>query len=268
MTDLLAIFLRKELRDLRANPQVLPGYLLLPAVAVLLPVILLAVVPLDPGVTDAGGGVADLFRLADLDPALAGFPPRERMIRLAIREFGAFFLLIPVILSSMSAALSVAAEKQQRTLEPLLATPIDDRTFLLAKLVAAVGPAIVVTWGAALVEAAGVGIVTAVRIGTTVLPGWPYLVAIVLVVPLGGIVAALVGMLVSVRAPDVQAAIQSAGLWVVPAALVLIGSVGRPAFRGVLIALIVALVLAGAAAALFRRLRRRFEREEILTRWA
>ena len=171
MNELWWIFLRKEWRDIIGNPQVLPGFLLLPGLAVLLPVGLLVFAPLDPTSVSLDPDLLKLLELAGRDPLLAGYPPAERMIRLGIREFGSFFLLIPVLLSSMSAALSVAGEKQQRTLEPLLATPVDDRSFLVAKLVAAVGPATAVTWIAAIAFSVGAAVVAWLRIGVPILPG-------------------------------------------------------------------------------------------------
>lgn len=267
MNDYWGLFLTKEIRDIRGNPQVLPGFLALPAVGVLLPLAILAFAPLDPAAANLDPDLVRLLDMATRDPVLASYPPAERMIRLVVREFGALFLLIPVVLSSMSAALSVAGEKQQRTLEPILATPIDDRAFLLAKLAAAVGPAILVTWAAALLFAIGVAVLTWLRLGVPVLPTPPFTLAMALLAPLGGILAALMGMRASIKAADVQAAIQTAGLWVVPAGLVLIGLLGRPALRSVPLAL-AAIVLFGLAAFWsFRRTERRFERDEILTRW-
>lgn len=43
--DTLLLFLRKELSDLRSNRQVWPAYMLLPLVAILLPLLLLALLP-------------------------------------------------------------------------------------------------------------------------------------------------------------------------------------------------------------------------------
>ncbi len=267
MKPALALFLRKELRDIRSNAQVWVGYLILPLIGVGIPVVFLALVPLDPAMPGIDPDFVALFRFATLDPALAGFPEGERVIRLLVREVGVFFLFMPVILSSMGAAMSIAADKQQRTLEPILATPVADREFLLAKLLAAAVPGTLVTWAAGLLFALGAMIVSTVRLGHPVFPGLPFVVALVLLVPLAGGIAALIGMRASMRAADVQAAAQMAGLWVVPAAIILIGLIGRPALRSVPFALI-ALVLFGLVFwRLFVGTLKRFDREEILVRW-
>lgn len=110
MNPILGLFLRKELRDLRANPQVWPGYLVLPIVALAVPIVMLAVMPLDPTLAAVDPDVAAIFRLASRDPLLLAFPERERMVRLIIREVGAFYLLMPILLAAMSAGLAIAAE--------------------------------------------------------------------------------------------------------------------------------------------------------------
>lgn len=268
MNPVLSIFLRKELRDLRGNPQVLPGYLILPAMAVILPTLMLALMPFDPtAIAAVDPDLVTLFRLASRDPTLAVFPERERMFRLLVREFVSFFLLMPVILASMSAGLAIAAEKQQRTLEPILATPLSDRDLLLAKLLAAAVPAVVVTWAAVLLSVVATAIVTQVRLGTALWPTAAVLVTVGAVAPLGGAAAALLGIRVSVKAADIQAAVQASGLWVIPAGILLIAVVGRPAARSLPIAFGAVVVVGAIAWWLFRINLKKFEREEILTRW-
>lgn len=267
MKPVLPLFLRKELRDIRGNAQIWVGYLILPLIGVGIPVVLLSLVPLDPAAPGIDPDFVALFRFAALDPALAHFPEGERIIRLLVREVGAFFLFMPVILSSMGAAMSIAAEKQQRTLEPILATPVEDREFLLAKLLAAAVPGTLVTWGAGVLFALGAVIVSLVRLGHPVFPGVPFAVVLLLLVPFAGGIAALIGMRASMRAADVQAAAQMAGLWVIPAAMVLIGLIGRPALRSVPLALVALVVFGLLFWRLFVGTLKRFDREEILVRW-
>src|SRR2546427_7686409 len=92
------------------------------------------------------------------------------MTRYMLRNSFAILLLVPVALSSTSAAFSIVGEKQQRTLEPILATPITDRQFLLGKLIAATVPTIVMTWLTALVTVSVVDVVTHGRYTTLLLP--------------------------------------------------------------------------------------------------
>jgi ABC-2 type transport system permease protein len=263
---MLGIFLRKELRDIRATPRVWPGYFLLPLFGVLFPVIMLLLIPSDPSAI-VDEDTAAMLRFAGRDPALAQFPERERLARLAVRDVGLVFLLMPMILSATSAALAIAGEKQQRTLEPILATPISDRALLLAKLLASLGPSMITTWVAAIVGVAANAIVTSIRFDAVFWPGWPFAISVVFLSPLCGAAAALMGMRASIRSSDVDSAIQTAGIWVVPVGLVLAGGVGRLALRSTLAALIGIGVTALIGWWFFQGNVRRFQREEILTRW-
>ena len=262
----ITVFLRKEWRDLRGSPQVLPGYLILPLLAVVVPTVMIAVFPLDPA-TAPDPDIATMLRFAARDPLLAAFPERERLVRLVIREAGLFFLLMPVMLSGMGAALAIAGEKQQRTLEPVLATPLSDRDFLLAKLLAVLVPSVLVTWLAAVLYAIAIAVVTAFRFDAAFAPTGSFLVVVIAVVPLAGAAAALMGMRASIRAADVQSAVQTASLWVIPIGLVVIVTVGRIAVRSLLAATLSAAVMAAITWWIFRGTLKRFEREEILTRW-
>ncbi|MGQ0703729.1 MAG: hypothetical protein ACT4PM_11415, partial [Gemmatimonadales bacterium] len=133
---LLFLFCRKELRDLRGNRQVWPGYVLLPIVGVLLPVLLVGLVPILMGDvrTASDPGLRSLVGIVQQDPSLVGVTLNEKLTRLILRDFGIWYLLMPIALASGPAGLSIVREKEQRTLEPILATPIGDRELVLAKL--------------------------------------------------------------------------------------------------------------------------------------
>jgi ABC-2 type transport system permease protein len=264
----LWLFARKEFRDLRSNRQLWPAYLLLPALAVLLPVLFLTMLPL-LGDASAGQdpGVEMLLQTVEHDPTLRGATIAERVARLLLRDLGIFYLLIAVVLSSGAAAMALVREKEQRTLEPILATPIRDRDLLLAKLLAAVGPALVVTWGSAVVGslagmAAGIW-----RTGKVIGPTAGNLVSWGLLAPALAALAALAGLRASARFTDVPGAMQYTGLVVVPISLIFVAVLGRPAMASPLVGLIGSVVVGLLALWLFNANARRFSREEILTKW-
>jgi ABC-2 type transport system permease protein len=263
------LFLRKEVRDVRSNRQVWPAYLLLPAIAVLLPVLLLALLPLLADPSRAGGDPAVdlLIETVSRDSTLRGGTVTEKVARLLLRDLGVFYLLVGVILASGSAALALVREKEQRTLEPILATPLRDRELLLAKLFAAVGPAMLVAWGTTLAGSLAGAIVGRWRTGQWILPTAGNWVAWLLLGPALATFAALLGLRASARFTDVPGATQFTGLVVVPLALVVVALVGRPAMASPLVGLVGAVAVGLLARWLFSGNVRRFRREEILTRW-
>lgn len=267
--DVLLLFLRKEMRDLRSNRQVWPAYVALPAVATLLPVLLLLLLPLlaDPARLGRDPAADLLIRTVELDRTLHGATMAERVARLLLRDMGVFYLLMPVILASGAAALALVREKEQRTLEPILATPLRDRDLLLAKLVGAVGPALLITWiGAAAGMLAGV-LASLWRVGTAILPTAGSLVGVLLLAPALAVIAALAGLRVSARFTDVLGATQYTALVVLPVGLVVVALAGRPAMASPAVGLVATAALAALGFWMFVRNVRRFRREEILTRW-
>jgi ABC-2 type transport system permease protein len=260
--------MRKELRDLRSNRQVWAGYLILPVITLGLPILLMALLPLMTRAEAASDpGVRMLTETVRADPALHGATISERLARLLLRDFGIMYLLMPVILAAGSSALSIVREKEQRTLEPILATPIGDVQLLWAKLVAVVAAPLLVTWGTGLagflVSAVASFLVVDVPIG----PTGGNLVGLFVLGPVLAAAAGLAGIGVSMRLTDSQAANQFVGLVIVPVALVVAALFGRPAMASPLAGLAGTVVGLGACALLFRKALLRLRREELLTRW-
>jgi ABC-2 type transport system permease protein len=265
----LAVFLRRELADMRANSRVWPVYVVLTLVAVGLPVLLAVLAPImfqDAARTGDPALQAIVGLLGRLEE-FRGYAPEEAMTRYMLRNAAGIFLLLPVALASTAAAFSIVGEKQQRTLEPILATPVTDTQFLLAKLLAAAGPTIAVSLVAGAFATGLAVAVTYPRYDTLLVPDRFWMLAVFVLPQLVTVAVTLVTMRLSARATDPQATIQSTALIVLPACLVILALFGR--------ILTTVYPVLGAACALvavldvvlFRGNVRRFRREEILTRW-
>jgi len=267
--SVLWLFLAREVRDLRGNSRVWPLYLILPLVAIILPVVLAATMPQAIAVGQAKHDPAllQMMRTVQAAPEFARYSLVEAMTRYLLRNSFAILLLLPIAISATSAAFSIVGEKQQRTLEPILATPISDRQFLLGKLLAALVPTVAVTWIAAAVGAALVDALTWSRYGGPLLPDRFWLVGVLVLAPLLGACVVLVTMRLSARGTDPQAVVQTTALATIPGFLLLGAIFGRaltivfPALCGA------CLLMLALDAILFRGNMRTFRREEILTRW-
>ncbi len=260
-------FVRHELRDLRTNSRVLPVLLVMPLISVVVPILLAAVAPVLLEETSRDPAMAAMLRQALSLPGLRNLSLEEALVRYLLRGTAAFFLLMPAVIASTAAAFSIVGEKQQRTLEPILATPITDREFLAAKFTVCMVPTMLATWGAALLAALGVDIVTMLRYGTLVLPDRFWVAgAGVLSLLFGGAVT-LLTMRLSAKSVDPQATVQASALVIVPGALVVFGLFGKLLLNYFEAVLIIIALMIPLDAWLFRRVERTFRREEILTRW-
>ncbi|MNK82899.1 ABC-2 family transporter protein [compost metagenome] len=138
------VVLGKELRDLLRNwgiliALVLPS-LLIPTVA--LAVLYVAAHPPQGLPPEALMPPSDLA----LPPELEGAESTALAQYAALSPFFMIWLIFPVTIPSILAATSIVGEKEAGTLEPLLATPIRTWELLLAKALASVIPALVLTW--------------------------------------------------------------------------------------------------------------------------
>lgn len=267
--SVLWLFLAREWADTRRNSRVLPLYFIMPLVAVALPVLLALMAPHIVRDLQHGADPATAALLQNLtrQSEFSGLSPGEGLARYLLRVTAGMFLLMPIAIGSTVAAFSIVGEKQQRTLEPILATPITDRQLLLGKLLASVGPTVVVTWAAGCVAILIVDIVFAARGQAAPLPDRFWAVVLLALSPALAAAVALVTMRLSAKSSDPQATVQTAALAVLPVFLLLIAVFGQLltlSFPALLVACGLVLLV---DLALFRMNVVRFRREEILTTW-
>ncbi len=176
-----------------------------------------------------------------------------------------YFLILPVMIPVTLAVYSIVGEKEQGTLEPLLATPLTDWELFLGKALVAVLPAVLLTWGVfGLFLAAAHLMLGGIPAGVLSVP---WLLSIFLLSPLLALFGVLVSMLVSSRTSDPRAAYQFSGLAVVPSLVPLIVYSARMTAVNLLLVLLeggILVLLNGGLLVLAVKL---FRREEILTRW-
>ena len=199
-------------------------------------------------------------------PAWASLSPGDLAAAYSFQQFLLFFLMLPAFIPLSIATFSIIGEKQSRTLEAVLATPIRTAELLAGKAIAAAVPGIA---GGVLGYASFAALVRALYgpalFGIVSAPDW--LAATFLLGPAIALLSVVLGVLVSSRVNDPRTAQQVGAVIVVPlVAAVIAQAAGRVLVDGTgyaLAALAVLLVaLAGLRAGTWL-----FAREAILTRW-
>ena len=252
-----AIILRKELLELRRSPVLLLSMISLPLTVVIVPVGLLAwLVHAAPEqalafVTDIyGGGVHQSGLRAGVASVLA-------------RNWLPMFLVLPIFLPILLAAQSIGGERERRTLEPLLATQASTLSIILGKSIAALVPALAITWIAAALFCAGIDLV----IGSFLLPDPAWLFGTLVLSPLLALFGNAMAVVVSSRVLDPRAAQNLAATTVLPLlGLLVVQLAGRIAL-GPRFSAVLALGVAAADVALVFAAVRLFDRERLLTQW-
>ena len=266
MTRLMAL-LRKELTELRKNPSVFLPAILTGLISIVLPFFVAVMVP---AITGERLSDSSDFRVAlemyRSQPGTRALDPEAAIQAWVFQQFLILLVLTPVAASMSVAAYSVIGEKQARTLEPLLATPITTFELLAAKVLGSLLPSLALTIGSFIVSLAGIALFARPGVFRILFASRSLLIVFVLG-PLAALAALQLAVCMSSRVNDARSAQQLAALIILPVGGLLIAQVtGSVVLTGPII-LLIGLGLAALNAALMAFGIALFQRESILTRW-
>jgi ABC-2 type transport system permease protein len=181
--------------------------------------------------------------------------------------FNFFFIILASSIPVGIASYSLAGEKIEKSLEPLLATPATDDEILLGKSLASFLPSIGSAYLGATIFMILIDIITYPQLGYLYYPNWDAAVFIFLATPLVSLFSIELIVIVSSRVTDVRTANQFGGLLVIPfAALYVLGEINVITLNANNL-LIISAILLLIDVILFFVSRSTFRREEILTKW-
>jgi ABC-type Na+ efflux pump permease subunit len=143
---------RKDLKEVRQNKAAWGPAIIVPLIfAIIMPILLIVLPQMIP--------VEDVEReLGDINVLLSKLPPSmkalfnglrlEQMFVLYLTGFmlAPLFLILPLMFSAVVGADSFVGERERKTMEALLYTPATDLELFLGKVLAAVIPAILLSW--------------------------------------------------------------------------------------------------------------------------
>jgi ABC-2 type transport system permease protein len=256
--------LAKEFLDIARNRGALVPVAIVTLVSLALPFVLVLGIPRMTG--EALASDADLVHVS----AVAGLNPQlsaEGQIQFFLfQQFLMLFLLTPITGAMALAAHSVVGEKQARTLEPLLATPISTVELLIAKVLGALLPTLAISVIGLVIYFAGIvwlgeaGVARSMATARTAL-------LVGAIGPAAALVSLQAAIVVSSRVNDARTAQQFGVLIIIPLTALLVAQftgtlwLSTAMLSAIGIGLLAAwVVLTLVSAALF-------DRETILTRW-
>ncbi len=229
--------MRKDLKQVTHNTMVWLPIALVPLIMmVILPLILVMLPTFVPPDELSNDDLSMLFDMLppNLSQPLLGLSPEQQWVTLSANYmFAPMFLIVPLMVASVLGGDSFVGEKERRTLEGLLYTPLTDAELFVAKLLAALMPALVVTLVCFLLYGVSVNVGGYRTMGGIFFPAstwWPlvfWLAPGVSVAGLGIIV------LVSSKAKTFMAAQQTASLLVLPIMFLMVGQVSGLFFLSV-----------------------------------
>lgn len=252
---------QKDLLELRKNRGLLFSLLALPAIIVAAPVGIVATYasrPDDPNLR---------LMASYYDATVSAEGAVRFLVDKVLSDWFAIYLVMPVFVPILLSSQAVAGEKEKRTLEPLLASPVTPLELVVGKSLASLLPAVTVSWMAFAALCVGVDLAAWPLTGALVLPNRLWLFGVLVIAPLFAFFGNGVAVLISARVGDSRLAQQLSGLVVLP----LVGLAGGQfggllrsgttsyAMLGGLVLVLDLLIIAVAP--------RLFDRERLMTRW-
>lgn len=257
---------RKDLREITANKMVI-----MPMIIV--PVIICAIMP---GVLTALALTADVALIQGaqfIERIIPYYPVPEDLDGPALQvtyvflnfSFVPLFMIIPIMVASVIAANSVVGEKERKTLETLLYTPVSNREFLVAKELSAFLPAVVVTvlsFVGYFLVTNGVSLALA---GVLMVRSLLWIPAVLLLAPAVSLLGLAVTLLVSLKSKSFMEAQQMSAVVVIPFVLLIVVQISGVVVFNTLYVVLFSIAMFVLAYLLVARVGPRFERERIIT---
>ncbi|MDA4112741.1 MAG: hypothetical protein OK474_01715 [Thaumarchaeota archaeon] len=184
-----------------------------------------------------------------------------------LNAFSFWFVIGAASLPSGIASYSIVGEKIQKSLEPLLATPMTDSEILLGKCIASFLPPIAAIYASSIVYMVLMDVVTYPGLGYLYYPNWSFGVILLLLAPLASILSIELTVILSARANDIRSVQQFTGVLFFPFIIIYVMTeIGVIEFS-IINLLIMSGIFLVADLLLFYLSTATFKREEILTKW-
>lgn len=242
---------------------------------VTVPLLAMGVLPLVLGLAVHGAGLAERI---NVERMLASLPPTvaQQMTTLTNEQavfyymliylFAPLYLLLPIMVSNVIAADSFAGERERKTLEALLYTPTSDTELLVAKMLAAWLPGLLVGFGSFVLYAIVANLVAWPIMERLLLPNLLWLLLVFWVAPAAAGLGLGTSVLVSARTNSLQSAYQIGSLIVLPVTGLIIAQLGGALHLNALVVFVMGLGLWLVDGGLFWFGWRTFQRSVLIAR--
>ena len=263
--------IKKEWAEVFKRRLVVMVMLIVPLLFTVLPLIMLGV--MNNATIDTGGSLTPEMIAqsggmpGNVASTCAGLSGDDCMQVMMVIQFLLMFMMMPLLIPITIAAYSIVGEKTTRSLEPLLATPISTLELLLGKCLAAVIPAVGVTWLSFALFNLGLVIMKISPGVRSYILGPTWLLGILLLGPILAVIAVNFAIYISSRVTDPRAAEQISGVLIVPFLGVVFAQLAGVLTVNISFMLLAIGVCALIAVGMVYLGTLVFDRENILTKW-
>jgi len=174
------------------------------------------------------------------------------------------FLMTPIMVSAAMAAVSFTGEKERRTLETLLYSPMSLREIFNAKVIGSFLVSMIVTMVSFVAMVVVIGLLVWVMLGEFLVPSLTWLAILGLVAPAFAFIGIVFQVRLSAKAKSSQEAFQQAAVLVMPLAMLIVTQSTGILVVNTWLLLAMGFGLAGIAWVVMRTAFRKFTYEKLL----
>lgn len=164
------------------------------------------------------------------------------------------FLLVPIITASVVAANSFVGEKERRTLESLLFSPVPIKTLFVSKILGSFIPSLLVSWLSFLLSGVIINVLGHQLFGQMIFPSANWLALILCLSPMVSLMTVLLNVFISSRVKTYQEAQNIGGLIILPVVGMMAGQASGLFLVGSQITMLIALGILIVNAILLQRI--------------
>jgi ABC-2 type transport system permease protein len=260
---------KKDWMEIKRNWQVLLPIIIVPIIfSVVLPAIIRGISSVPEN--NSSGDFQTLISILPMDvqTQIAHFTPTQIVIYIMVLYFFApFFLIIPIMASSVIGSDSFAGERERKTIEALLATPISDSELLMGKILVSFIPAMLITFASFGIYTAVVDTMTyGMFNGMLLLPNANFLIMIFGVTPALALCSIGLTVIISAKVKGFKEAQQISVVLLLPVLGLVFGQISGILILGPLVLALLIGLLAVVDVVIFYVGVHIFQREEILSK--
>ena len=271
----IAAIIKKDISAVTGSAQMWMPMVIVPLFFVVFIPALIAVLAQNLKFSDLNNpAMLEKYLISIPSPELAGgLAPYPELMQKAVYLFANYlfapmFLMLPVMVSSIIAAGSFAGEKEKKTLESLLYTPVTEKELFFAKIGSAFLPAMAVSVVGFIIYGALFDAIAYPMMGQLFFPSWNWLPFMLLLVPGFSLLSIGLTVMVSARVKGFAEAQQIAALIVLPILLIMVSQIFGVMFLSAAVSAIVGAVVLAADYFIVARAAKTFDRERLLKNYA
>ncbi len=192
---------------------------------------------------------------------------QEAMINFMVKQFIIFLLLIPAMIPSLIAPASIILEKESKTLEPLLATPIKTKELMLGKTMTSIIPAFLISILNFIILTINIDIISYLKFGILPLPNLEWVISAFILSPVISFIITTISLVFSSKTTDIRSAQGIGSAIIIPIYAVIGLQIAGFFLLNIYYLLLGCAILIAICPLLLKLTIKTFDRENILTKW-